>query len=179
MLYHVHLYKNHSNSSISVHQYKNGSDFSIQTAHLLITNVDICKKFLLCIEDAVRDRDPLSPYLFLICAEILAILKRRNSDIKGIYLEIRKRKLLCQQMIHQCQQMVVNNLKTHVLNVLKYFANISGLLINYDKTQVIWIRNMKYSNHRLNAGNTLEWGKQQFKLLGIELDVDLDKIYLF
>ena len=38
---------------------------------------------------------------------------------------------------------------------------------------------MKYSNHRLNAGNTLEWGKQQFKLLGIELDVDLDKIYLF
>ena len=75
--------------------------------------------------------------------------------------------------------MVVNNLKTHVLNVLKYFANISGLLINYDKTQVIWIRNMKYSNHRLNAGNTLEWGKQQFKLLGIELDVDLDKIYLF
>ena len=36
-----------------------------------------------------------------------------------------------------------------------------------------------YSNHRLNAGNILEWGKQQFKLLGIELDVDLDKIYLF
>ena len=25
------------------------------------------------------------------------------------------------------------------LNVLKYFANISGLRINYDKTQVIWI----------------------------------------
>ena len=65
------------------------------------------------------------------------------------------------------------------MNVLKYFANISGLRINYDKTQVIWIGNMKYSNHRLNAGNTLERGKQQFKLLGIELDVDLDKMYLF
>ena len=49
--------------------------------------------------------------------------------------------------------------------------------INYDKTQVIWIGNMKYSNHRLNVGNALEWGKQQFKLLGIEFDVDLDKIF--
>ena len=72
--------------------------------------------------------------------------------------------------------MVVKNLDT-CLNVLKYFANISGLRINYDKTQVIWIGNMKYSNHRLNAGNALEWGKHQFKLLGIEFDVDLDKIF--
>ena len=55
MPYHVHLYKNHSNSSISVHQCKNGSDFSIQTAHLLLINVDICQKLLLCIEDAVRE----------------------------------------------------------------------------------------------------------------------------
>ena len=63
------------------------------------------------------------------------------------------------------------------LNVLKYFANISGLRIKYDKAQVIWIGNMKYSNiyYRLNAGNALEWGKQQFKLFGI--DVDLDRIF--
>ena len=65
------------------------------------------------------------------------------------------------------------------LNVLKYFANISGLRINYDKTQVIWIGNMKYSNHRLNAGNALEWGNQQFQLLSIVFDVDLDKIFGF
>ena len=63
------------------------------------------------------------------------------------------------------------------LNVLKYFANISGLRINYDKTQIILIGNIKYSNHRLNTGNALEWGKHQFKLLGIEFDVDLDKIF--
>ena len=36
---------------------------------------------------------------------------------------------------------------------------------------------MKFSNHRLNACNALECGKQQFKLLGIEFDVDLDKIF--
>ena len=45
-------------------------------------------------------------------------------------------------------------------------------------TQVIWIGNMKlYINHILNAGNPLEWDKQQFKLLGIEFYIDLDKIF--
>ena len=34
-----------------------------------------------------------------------------------------------------------------------------GVRINYDKTHVIWIRNMKYCKHRLNAGKALEWGK--------------------
>ena len=60
----------------------------------------------------------------------------------------------------------------------KIFYIYISLRINCHMTEVIWIGNMKlYSNHILNAGNALEWDKQQFKLLGIEFYIDLDKIF--
>ena len=40
-----------------------------------------------------RQGDPLSPYLFLLCAEILAVMLRQNNHIKGIDIEGNIRKI--------------------------------------------------------------------------------------
>ena len=50
------------------------------------------------------------------------------------------------------------------------------LNINFTKTQVVWIGSKKYSNDTLGQHRNLSWGKTSFKLLGINFDVDLDKI---
>ena len=39
------------------------------------------------IQRGCRQGDPLSPYIFLLCAEILAILLRKNNEVKGITID--------------------------------------------------------------------------------------------
>jgi hypothetical protein len=50
---------------------------------------------------------------------------------------------------------------------LEWFKKISGLKINFSKTQVIWIGSKKYSSDRLCENWNLSWGKTTFTVLGI------------
>ena len=59
---------------------------------------------------------------------------------------------------------------------LDWYAKLSGLNINFTKTQVVWIGSKKYSNDTLGQHRNLSWGKISFKLLGINFKIDLDKI---
>ena len=56
------------------------------------------------------------------------------------------------------------------------FAKISGLKININKTQVIWIGSKKFSEEQLLPDLQLDWGKFRFTLLGIEFSTNLHEI---
>ena len=53
-------------------------------------------------------------------------------------------------------------------------AEISGLKINLEKTNVIWIGSKKHSQDKICVKWGLKWGSNTFKLLGITFSVDLD-----
>ena len=68
--------------------------FSIkQWVKIFITNItsavtqNCCLSDFFTIQRGCRQVNPVSPYIFLLCAEILGILIRRNKDIKGIAID--------------------------------------------------------------------------------------------
>ena len=123
-----------------------------------------------------RQGDPLSPYLFILCSEILAIKIRNNMNIKGIKINNIEFKL--SQYADDTSAILdgSDSSLNEALNELSWFANISGLKVNFDKTQVVWIGRKKYSTDTIKTKWKLHWGNSDFKLLGIKFNVDLNKI---
>ena len=123
-----------------------------------------------------RQGDPISPYWFILCAEILSIRLRNNKNIKGINID--NVELKFSQYAFDVTAFLDGS-KTSLeetLQELDTFANISGLKTNFDKTQVIWIGAKNYNTDAIKTRWKLSWGTTRFKLLGITFDVDLDKM---
>lgn len=123
-----------------------------------------------------RQGDPISPYLFILCAEVLAARIRNNENISGIKVENKEIKI--SQFADDTSLMLDGSSLsfTETMKELTQFANLSGLKINYDKTQVVWIGAKKYSSDSIKTRWKLKWGITSFKILGITYDVDLDKM---
>ena len=62
------------------------------------------------------------------------------------------------------------------LNILEVFGTLSGLKINHEKTKIIWIGKKKRSKEKLKLPVKLNWGEENFKLLGLEFSVNLTTI---
>ena len=124
-----------------------------------------------------RQGDPVASRLFIICAEILAIQIRNNAMIKGIRL-MNKHEIKLSQFADDTTLILdgtEESLSESMLEIQR-FGEISGLKINYSKTQVAWIGSMKFSNNKLCPKYNLQWGISKFNLLGIDFDVNLHNI---
>ena len=53
---------------------------------------------------------------------------------------------------------------------------MSGLSVNYTKSQAIWIGSKRFCSEKLVNNTELVWGSKNFQVLGIEFDIDLDQM---
>ena len=86
-----------------------------------------------------RQGDPLSPYIFLVCSEILGCLIRKNKNRTGFKIA----NCECKISQYADDSTVIidgSNKSLHqALNTLDAFERISGLKVNDDKTNVVYI----------------------------------------
>ena len=99
----------------------------------------------------MRQGCPLSPYLFIFCSEVLGNAIRRDEEIRGIKISGTECKLSQYAndttMILDCSELSFSR----TLYSLDIFADISGLKVNYEKTEALWIGSLKFKSLRLGS----------------------------
>lgn len=140
----------------------------------IIVNRKVSKWF--SINRGCRQGDPLSPYIFTLCVEVLALMIRNNRMIKGIFIGDREFKL--SQYADDTTFFLDGSKQSFeycVSTVLEY-AKFSGLNMNFDKTKVINLGESMNNKHIYMPHLPLEWDPDTFTILGIEFNKNLHSL---
>jgi len=132
----------------------------------IVNNGHISEFFTL--ERGLRQGCPLSPYLFILVVELLAISIRNNDKIKGICIQDIECKI--NQYADDTFLSLADNQESlnEVFGTINKFSQISGLSLNKDKTEILNI------NNQVNINRA--WLKNEVKLLGITLNRNVEKM---
>ena len=116
----------------------------------------------------VRQGCPLSPYLFILSAEILSIKIRQNTTVKGIKLFEREIKL--SQFADDTNLFCADlNSVENALCIVRDFGKNAGLELNVKKTKAIWLG--RWANNKTNPLE-LKWMRSPVKILGVHFSYD-------
>ena len=105
---------------------------------IIIINDRLSSK--VCLQHGVRQGDPLSPLLYVICVEVLASLIRRSPEIEGFLLPgangLQTRALYADDVFA-----VLKNLKSleALLSLIELYEKGTGAKLNKSKTEAMWL----------------------------------------
>ena len=155
-----------------------GPDF-IRWVKTLYKNVQSCvinnglTTDYFALERGVRQGDPLSPYLFVVVVETLAMAIRQNTAIKGITIGKEETKLL--QYVDDATAVLSDMDSARALfTLLDVFKELSGLRINSSKTEGMWIGSSR-SNKLKPFG--IKWPDEPIKALGVYYTYDIKLLH--
>ena len=125
------------------------------------------------IERGCRQGDPISPYLFIICAEIMSTMIRENVRIRGININDTECKLT--QYADDSELLLEGDRESfeESIQTVQRFGNVSGLVLNHKKTNAICLGSLRNRNIRYMQHLDIAWDPQFFKILGITFTNDL------
>ena len=110
-----------------------------------------------------RQGDRISAYLFLIAAEVMALMIKFNKDITGI--TITNHEFKPTQFADDTTLFLDGSTISlqATLNTLEIFGNFSELKMNKEKTKMIWIGRKNFLKENLQTPHKLNWGIQIFQ----------------
>ena len=120
-----------------------------------------------------RQGDPISPYLFILCAEIMGCMIRENNNIKGIKINDTEIKLSQYADDSEIILQGDRNSFEETIQVVQLFGEVSGLVLNTKKTNSIWLGRERNSQIRFMQHLDICWNPAKFKVLGIWFSNDL------
>ena len=120
----------------------------------------------------VRQGCPLSPYLFILSVEILAEAIRNKREIKGIKIQNTEVKV---RQYADDTTLILDGTEESVrasLLLIEAFGNISGLRLNNEKTEALWIGSKRNCDLKLCQEKKFKWQKEKVKALGVWLSTN-------
>ena len=128
------------------------------------------------IQQGLYQGGPCSSLLFLICAEILALMIKENKNIKGIWVdEIHN---LFGQYADDADAYLLYKKETidTMFMVLEIFRAMSGFTLNYDKTTIMRIGSMQNSVAMLMTKKAVVWTNNPINILGVWVSTNKETV---
>ena len=117
------------------------------------------------IQSGCRQGDPISPYVFIVCVETLAIIIRQNKNIKGIFIGETEYQISQSADDPEITLEADNNSFEETIKSINTFGKTPGLSLNAGNTSAIWLGNKRNSPYMPHL--QMEWNPPKFKTLGI------------
>ena len=122
------------------------------------------------ISRGIRQGCTVSALIFILCVEVLAIKVRNSNSLHGFQFGYEKPIKIAQYADDGILFLNDRNEMCSALNILEIFGNLSGLILNLEKCEGLWLGRSKHLQIQCNLFG-IKWPKQ-FRCLGIYLGHD-------